>query len=185
MKAIGAILFPSDRPDILISYLSPWIIKADILAKTGLFNVNFHPGPPEYPGIGCFNFAIYDAAPVYGVTAHIMEEKVDTGRIIAVKRFRIARSDSVHAVAGKSYEHMKKMFIEVMDHIIAKRTLPDCRETWRHKPYLRKDLEALCEIKPGMTAEEIKRRVKATTYPHMPGAYVDLKGYRFSYDPDR
>ena len=64
--------------DILVSYLSPWIIPGKILDKTKLWNINFHPAPPEYPGIGCFNFAIYNREKSYGVTAHLMAEKVDT-----------------------------------------------------------------------------------------------------------
>ena len=43
--------------DILISYMSPWIIPEEILNKTKLWNINFHPGPPNYSGIGCINFA--------------------------------------------------------------------------------------------------------------------------------
>ncbi|MCK5346414.1 MAG: hypothetical protein KAR20_23550, partial [Candidatus Heimdallarchaeota archaeon] len=76
-------LFPEEakniESDLVLSYLSPWIVPKHILEKTTKWNINFHPGPPEYPGIGCFNFALYDEANEYGVTAHIMEEKVDSG----------------------------------------------------------------------------------------------------------
>ena len=34
--------------DILISYLSPWIVKKISLNQTKLYNLNFHPGPPKY-----------------------------------------------------------------------------------------------------------------------------------------
>ena len=58
--------FPGDAKknhyDILISYISPWIVPVEILEKTKKWNINFHPGPPEYPGIGCLNFAIFDKA---------------------------------------------------------------------------------------------------------------------------
>ena len=37
--------------DLLISYISPWIVPANILNKTKKWNINFHPGPPEYPEI--------------------------------------------------------------------------------------------------------------------------------------
>ena len=46
--------------DLLISYISPWIVHKSVLDKTKRWNINFHPGSPEYPGIGCFNFAIFD-----------------------------------------------------------------------------------------------------------------------------
>ena len=58
--------FPSQitekKYDLLISYISTWIVPKAVLAKTKRWNINFHPGSLEYPGIGCFNFAIFDSA---------------------------------------------------------------------------------------------------------------------------
>ena len=48
--------------DILISYISPWIVPKSVLDKIKKWSINFHPGPPEYPGVGCFNFAIFNLA---------------------------------------------------------------------------------------------------------------------------
>ena len=79
------------RYDILISYLSPWIINQKTLSKVKLFSLNFHPGPPEYPGTGCYNFAIYNNEINYGVTAHLMDKTVDTGKIIKVNKFKISK----------------------------------------------------------------------------------------------
>lgn len=172
-------------PDILISYLSPWIIPGRILNSTKFWNINFHPGPPEYPGIGCFNFAIYDKKKIYGVTAHLMNEKVDSGRIIGVKKFPLLKSDSVYSLSMKSYEHMLSLFLKVMDFILKKKKLPHCNETWKRAPYTRKELDALCKLDPNMTKSEIERRVKATTYPDMPGAYMNISGYRFECSSSR
>ena len=38
---------------------------------------------PKYPGSGCINWALYDNAEDFGVTAHLMT-KVDDGPIIKV-----------------------------------------------------------------------------------------------------
>ena len=78
-----------NKYDILISYISPWIIPPEVLNNTRMWNINFHPGSPEFPGIGCFNFAIFNSAEKFGATAHIMEPKVDTGKIIDVEYFSI------------------------------------------------------------------------------------------------
>lgn len=161
----------TEPADILISYLSPWVIPKKILDRTRLWNINFHPGPPEYPGIGCFNFAIYNGEKEYGVTAHIMEERVDSGKIIAVRRFPLYKSDSVLTLSLKSYEHMFDLFLVVIDLILRKKTLPDSSEAWQRKPYTRKELNDLCVLENGMEEEEIERRVKATAYPGMPGAH--------------
>ena len=61
------------RYDIVISYICGWIVPKKVLVNTKKWCINFHPGPPEYPGTGCFNFALYDSANEYGCTANIME----------------------------------------------------------------------------------------------------------------
>ena len=44
------------KGDIIISYLFPKLIKKKLLLNTKLMPINFHPGPPKYPGIGCTNY---------------------------------------------------------------------------------------------------------------------------------
>ena len=56
----------NENYDMIIAYISGWIVPNSILKKTKRWNINFHPGPPEYPGIGCFNFAIYNSSNDYG-----------------------------------------------------------------------------------------------------------------------
>ena len=174
-----------DTSDILISYLSPWIIPKEVLNKTKLWNINFHPGSPEYPGIGCFNFAIYNEDAQYGVTAHLMEEKVDTGKIIGVKKFALLPSDSVYSLSLKSYSYMLNLFFEIIDFILLNNDLPPCNEKWARKAYTRKELEELCKINLTMTKNEIQRRINATNYPNMPGAYIELFNYKFEYNIKR
>lgn len=159
------------KQDILISYLAPWVIPAKMLDTTRLWNINFHPGPPEYPGIGCTNFAIYNNEKSYGVTSHLMEKKVDTGMILAVKRFDMSKDESVYSLSMKSYKHMLELFYETMDRILNRNELPETDEKWTRSPYKREELEMLCRIEPGTPKIEIERRVKATKYPGMPGAY--------------
>jgi len=173
------------KPDFLISYLSPWIIPKDLLNQTKKWNINFHPGPPNYPGIGCTNFAIYNEEKIFGVTAHIMEKEVDRGKIIGVKEFAILETDNIYSLTMRSYKYLLSLFFEVFDHIIKRKALPECNKKWVRKPYTRKELEELCRITPDMSEGEIGKRIKATQFPGMPGSYIELYGYRFEYNPDR
>ena len=56
--------FPEDiewwKGDYIVSFLSPWVISNSLLNRAKKASINFHPAPPEYPGIGCTNFAIYE-----------------------------------------------------------------------------------------------------------------------------
>lgn len=177
--------FPSvdtSKPiDIVISYLSPWIIPAGLLKTARTFAINFHPGPPNYPGIGCTNFAMYNGETKYGVTCHHIAAKVDTGEIIAVKRFPLRKNDSVFSLTQRCYEHIERLFVEVMNCYLTSDSLPRSSEEWIREPYRRSELEALCRVEIDMPKDEVDRRIRATTYPNMPGAYVELFGYRFEY----
>lgn len=175
----------SYAPHIVVSYISPWIIPGEVLHRTRLWNINFHPGPPNYPGIGCVNFSIYNKETEYGTTAHLMRKKVDRGRIIGVKKFPILETETVYSLTLKSYGYLFVLFCEIFDYIIRYERLPECGETWTREPYTRRQLEELCRITPGMSKEEVERRIRATEFPGMPGAYTELYGQKFEYNKKR
>lgn len=177
--------FPEDagwwKGDFIISYLSPWIIPEYLLNRASKASVNFHPGPPEYPGIGCTNFAIYNEADTFGITCHHMNPKVDTGQLIAVKRFPLYESDTVLSLTQRCYGFILAMFYEIMSLVLKGNELPKLDEDWKRKPYERKELDVLCRITPDMAKDEIQRRVKAVTFPNAPGAYTEIGGMKFDY----
>jgi methionyl-tRNA formyltransferase len=152
------------KGDLLISYLAQWIIPNRLLANADLAAINLHPGPPDYPGIGCTNFAVYNEEKEFGITCHHMLSKVDSGSIIAVRRFAILGTDTVYSITQRCYTEILHLFLEVMTGLLQGKHFPESRETWTRKPYKRKDLDELCELRPGMTEEEVQRRIKATTY---------------------
>ena len=144
--------------------------------------MNFHPGPPEYPGIGCFNFAIYDEVNCYGVTAHIMNAKVDTGQIIGVKRFKMSNNENVISLSKKTYKAQYELFIEVLSFIFKNKSLPSSNENWKRAPYKRIELESLSEITPNMGPKEINKRINATYFPGKPPPFINLGNHIFEYN---
>jgi methionyl-tRNA formyltransferase len=152
------------KGDLIISYLSQWIIPKTVLENARMAALNFHPGPPEYPGIGCTNFAIYNNEKIFGVTCHHMEPKVDTGKIVSVKRFPVFENDTVFSITHRCYASILSMFYEIFYSIMKGEDLPQSNEVWKRKPYLRKELNDLCRLTPDMSVDEIERRIKATHY---------------------
>jgi methionyl-tRNA formyltransferase len=159
--------------ELLISFIGSWIIPENLLQRASYAAINFHPGSPEYPGIGCTNFAIYNGEKEYGVTCHYMRANVDTGNIIAVKRFPVKEEDTVYSVTQQCYGLIETLFYEIMDSILQGKPLPSSAEKWKRKPYTRKQLDELCCIRPDMPEEEIEKRIKATTYKG-PWAYTKI-----------
>ena len=150
--------------DILISYMSRWIIPDYVLNNVKIAALNFHPAPPEYPGIGCTNFALYENAEEFGVTCHHMKPKVDTGQIVRVDRFPIYEPDTIETLMARCYDTMLVQFYSVVDLLIAGKPLPESDEQWTREPFTRKDLDELTLITPDMAPEEITKRIRATSY---------------------
>ena len=175
-------VFKTWEGDIIISYLSQWIIRKELLDKARIAAINFHPGSPKYPGIGCTNFAIYNEEKEFGITCHHMLPKVDTGGIISVRYFHLLANDTVWSLTQKCYAEILVCFYQVLGELITTGQLPKSDEVWQRKPYTRKELnEGLNQITSDMSDAEVKRRLKATTYDR-PWAYVKIGGKKFIYD---
>ena len=103
------------KGDLVVSFISSWIYPQSLLSNANMAAINFHPGSPEYPGTGCTNFAIYNGEKEYGVTCHHMNEGVDSGNIIAVKRFPVTGNDTVYQVTQHCYKLIEEMFYEIIN----------------------------------------------------------------------
>ena len=103
--------------DYIFCFRSFHILKNNILKKVNKAAINFHPGPPEYRGTGCVNYALYENSKFYGCTAHLINEKVDNGKIIDVKKFNINKKNSISEVLTKTYETMSSLAISTIKNI--------------------------------------------------------------------
>ncbi len=172
------------KGDLIISYLCPWVLPDSLLASASFAALNFHPATPEYPGTGCTNFAIYNGEKEYGVMCHHMVPTVDSGKVVAVRRFPVLPNESVYSLTQRCYVYMLALFYEIITGILMRKPLPESSEHWTRKPYRRTELNALKKLELDMPLDEIKRRVRATAYPGTQGAYFEVGGMRFEYVPE-
>ena len=94
----------------LIAFVTPEIVSSSMLARLGYGAINFHPGPPGYPGWAPAHFALYERATEFGATVHVMVERVDAGPIVDVARFPIPADISVLGLEGLAYAHLAQLF---------------------------------------------------------------------------
>ena len=94
--------------DYVFSYLCPYKIEHQFLKKTIYLNINFHPGPPAYPGFGCYNYAIFNNDKKYSCTAHLMNSTIDNGKIFQLENFKLKNNISLINLIELSN---KKIFI--------------------------------------------------------------------------
>jgi methionyl-tRNA formyltransferase len=174
--------FPADietwEGEYIISYLSRWVIPESLLKKARIAAINFHPASPDYPGIGCINFALYDEAKEYGVTCHHMASRVDTGAIIAARRFPVFSTDNVATLLSRTNDYQLVLFYEIAGLILQGKELPVSEQVWTRKPFSRKEFNELRGVKPDMSREEIAKRIRATNFDIWKPT-VELQGFFF------
>ena len=170
--------------DVVLSYCWPFRAPKAILDHVNLA-LNFHPGPSNYPGIGCYNFALYDGIETYGAVCHLMEEKFDTGKIVKEVSFLVAKNETVASLKRRTHCAMLFMFDGVCSRLADEdNSFLGNGKLWGREPYTRKDLEDLKTITADMGVEEIRRRIRASYFPGTSGAHIDIGGYRFvCFDP--
>ncbi|MEO5772684.1 MAG: formyltransferase family protein [Sphingomicrobium sp.] len=173
------------RPTLLLSFLSPWIVPAAVLENAGTA-LNFHPASVEYPGIGCYNFALYDDAPEFGAVCHHMLPKVDSGTVVEERRFPIFPTDTVETLKLRTMVTMLAMFHDICSAIAAGHPLAIAPRQWARRAYTRAQMNALKTITTDMDDQEVARRLRAGVYPGYPGPSVTIGGATFYYPvPDR
>lgn len=166
---------PSDINDwegeYIFSYLCPWLLPKTLIKKASNLAINFHPGSPSYPGTGCYNFALYHEAKHYGVTCHHLAPKIDSGDIIRIESFNILRNDTVKSLIDRTYVYLNYLFFNITLDILCNNEVKTSNLKWERKPYRKKDLDNLCKLSKTMDDDEIKKRIRATTFKGKPGPY--------------
>ena len=80
------------------------ILKAHIIESVPLGIINFHPGLiPEARGLDAVLWSIYKDISL-GVTAHIIDEKIDAGKILIKRSIPIYQDDTIYDLTERVYE---------------------------------------------------------------------------------
>ena len=158
--------------DFLFSFLCPVIIKESELTAVRVAPINFHPAPPRYPGVGSASYAIYHEDTTFGVTAHVMDSMVDSGKIIKTLEFPISESDTCETLSGRAKSYTLFLFFEVLAELAGTGKVTDCGKRWGGKAITRKDFERWMTVSPDDPTEEIERKIKALRHSRYSEPYV-------------
>lgn len=176
--------------EYIICFRSLFVLPKQLIGRASIAAINFHPAPPEYPGSGCINFALYDEVSEYGVTAHFMNEFVDNGKILEVRRFPITTFDNLPTVLSRTHSELLNLcsdFISGLhsdsESFLKKKLAASEAEAWRGEARRLKELDALQKIDIHVSAKELKRVIRATNIDGYPPE-IELHGYTFRLDLD-
>lgn len=165
----------------LIAYVTPEIVSRETLAALGYGAINFHPGPPEYPGWAPSHFARYERATEFGATVHVMVERVDAGPIIDVARFSIPPDISVLGLEGLAYGHLAHLFWRMAKSLASDSAAPPALQVeWGRRKYSRRAYRAICDIPLDIAKDELERRLNVFGGNHFGiGPTINLHGVEF------
>lgn len=169
--------------DSLFAFRSHIIVTRPLIERTGIC-LNFHPGPPERPGIGCVNFALYDGDEQYGSTCHYIVPEVDAGDIVSVSRFPICENDTVESLLIRSYDYLLCQLYDVAPVVASGERPSPCGAQWTRKATRKKDLDKLMDMPIDSTPEELHRLRRATSFGEF-GPFITLHGIRFRMERER
>lgn len=171
-------------PDVIVSYLNPYIIPKALIAKAAGRAYNIHPAPPEYPGRDTVHFAFYDGHPVWGATLHELTEEVDAGTVLDVLETPVDRSQGVMAMRAVGHHNAFRLYQRNLPDIVAGTVARRVDRQWRlESKKTRKDFLRAVELRLDMDADEVERTIEAFFNPEYRSIFIEFHGRRFYYDP--
>jgi methionyl-tRNA formyltransferase len=169
---------PPNAVDLVVSFLFWNLIREPLLSLGSIGCLNFHPAPlPDYRGVGGYNVAILEDLDRWGVSCHFVDERLDTGDVVAVRRFDIDReAETAFSLDLKSQGQLLELFRDVVGRALSGEELP--REPQGDGRYVsRAEFDELRVVRPG---DDLSRKLRAFWYPPWPGAVIEVDGRRLT-----
>lgn len=164
--------------DVAVSYVFWKIIGEPLLSAPRFGIINFHPAPlPEYRGTAGYNVAILEELDQWAVTAHYMDENIDTGGIIDRFAFSIDPvQETAKSLEKKSHEFMVSLYKKTMRRVFEQGVLNTTpNEGGRY--ISRKQMEEMKKIEPG---DDIDKKIRAFWFPPYRGAYIEINDKKYT-----
>jgi methionyl-tRNA formyltransferase len=166
--------------DIAISVQYHQILRPVHIAKAKERTVNLHMAPlPEYRGCNQFSFAIVNGDTEFGTTLHEMDAGIDSGPILAERRFPIPEGCYVGDLYQLAFEESFSLFKDSLPSLVSGELEPipqSSRPGVRSELHYRDEIEGLKQIDPDWDAEKISRYFRATAMPGFPPPYMIIGG---------
>jgi methionyl-tRNA formyltransferase len=170
----GALAF-----DLGISILYWKRLKEELLSTPARGVINFHPAPlPEYKGTAGYNLAILENRDTWAVTAHYMNEGIDTGGIVKKIEFDIDQeTETAQSLERKCQPMLYRLFKEVVNAAIGCETMLPTLPNVGGRYVSRAQMEQMKEIQAG---DDIARKIRAFWFPPYDGAYQVIGSEKYT-----
>ena len=170
--------------DYIFLFRSFFLLKKNFLNRVKKKAINIHPSPPKYRGAGGINYTLFEKSNFFGSTAHIINEKIDSGPIIDFKKFRIKKIKKIEKILFKTYIVSTKQIFFIINQILKdqnnlnKLIKKNKKIKWSKKFHSIKKLNNFYQIDKNIKKKDLIKKIKATnTSKFKP--YILLHGKKF------
>jgi methionyl-tRNA formyltransferase len=102
--------------DLLLNVHSLHVAHQAVIQSPRCGAFNLHPGPlPEYAGLNCPSWAVWNEATEYGVTLHRMMATIDSGAIAYQTRWSVQPSDTGYSLSARCVREGVKLVRLLVD----------------------------------------------------------------------
>lgn len=170
--------------DYLFCFKTKIIIPKKLLGKIKLYSINFHNCLSKYPGSGGNFMSLLNNEKFSGITVHLIDEFVDNGKILYIKKIRIKKKDNIKSLLKKINKEQFRVFKFLVSNLRNKwlsRSLRQNKYSWGKKKYRMTDINKLREIRINLAKNDIRKikNIIKASYPSQYPPYINLLGFKF------
>ncbi len=164
-------IISESKPDVVFCIGGMQIIPPEVLSASRLGCLNIHPALlPKYRGRYSTVHALFNGDKTTGVTVHWMDEKLDSGPIVAQREYPIEETDTGKTLYDKFTETGSAMFVEFVERWLASEEIGSAPQDEEQATYYPKGLPNDGEIDWSWDGAKIKRFIRALTFEPFPPA---------------
>lgn len=176
-----------NKPTLVISANNTYIFPKQIVEKDNFLIVNFHPALlPNHPGRNAEAWSIYEGDKVTGITWHLVDEKIDHGKIVYQQKIELDSTKTSLQLMSNQIALAIKGFEEIADSLIQNKLIfIETKKIEKKQIHYSKDIPNNGELDLQWSIPQISRFLRAMDYGKMSvlgQAYLIYQGKRYIWD---
>lgn len=174
------------KPDYIVSCGYRHIVPEDILEVPKEAALNLHPAYLPYNrGANPNVWSIVEGTPA-GVSLHIMDSNVDTGKVIARREVEVSFGDTGRDLHRRLENAQFDLFTETWPDIVAGDATATEQERAAGTYHRTNDFEELCRLDPDerVRVKDLLDRLRALTFPPYDNAEIEVEGEKYYIEVD-
>ena len=139
---------------------------------------------PEYRGCNQFSFALINDDSEFGTTIHIMDEGIDSGDIIAERRFPIPPNFFIKELYELTFQESLKLFKETLPKLISGDFTTYPQSSFSDKKseiHYRSEIHKIKEISPSWESDRIIRHIRACAMPGFSPPFMKVGNQKITF----